>query len=114
MFPRCLYLDGGRRARVLALLLAGLAVAKEHETVGLSGPEVKGDRPRLLRRPLAERHKGLRRVKSHGVQRRHTLTLEGHHAANLECRRVETGLLVTHCAPPPRSQVANRKLLSLG
>lgn len=76
-------LDSRWRARVLALLLAGLAVAEEHEAVGLGGPEVKGDGPRLLGRPLAQSHKGLWGVKSHRVQRGHTLTLEGHHAANL-------------------------------
>lgn len=97
-----LHLDSRRRAWVLALLLAGLAVAEEHEAVGLGGPEVKGDGPRLLGRPLAQSHKGLRGVKGHRVQRGHTLTLKGHHAADLGgWGGVETGLLVTCSAPPP-------------
>lgn len=94
-----LHLDSRWRAWVLALLLAGLAVAEEHEAVGLGGPEVKGDGPRLLGRPLAQSHKGLRGVKGHRVQRGHTLTLEGHHATDLGGGG--TDRLVSHMQCPP-------------
>jgi len=84
-------LDGGRRPGVLAFLLSGFAVAEEHQAVGLRRPEVEGDGAGLLRRPLAQRHVGLRRVKRHRVQGGHALALEGHHPAHLGPRREVTG-----------------------
>lgn len=91
-----LYLESRWRAWVLALLLARLPVAEEHEAVGLGGPEVEGDGPGLLGRPLAQSHEGLRGVKGHRVQRGHALALEGHHSAHLGTDR-----LVSHIQLPP-------------
>lgn len=107
------YLDSRWRARVLALLLARLAVAKEHEAVGLGGPEVEGDGARLLGRPLAQSHEGLRGVKGHRVQRGHALALEGHHAAHLGTRRLVSP---TKAPPPFPTSIAShqKKLLPPG
>ena len=83
------HLDGEEvhpeRLRVLGPFdgLLGLPVAEEQQPVGLGGAEVERDRARLLGVPLVQGDEGLGRFEGDGVEGRHVLALEGHHAVDL-------------------------------
>uniref|UniRef100_A0A3P8U2H0 Uncharacterized protein n=1 Tax=Amphiprion percula TaxID=161767 RepID=A0A3P8U2H0_AMPPE len=80
---------------VFALLLSGFAMTEKHQPIWLCSPEVKRDGSCLLRRPLAQCHKRLRRIEGDGVQRCYTLALKGHHPTYLGQMQDKTCLEVS-------------------